>query len=276
MFKYPRTYMPRFAANLTLMYTEHAFLERFGAAAADGFDAVEYLFPYEHNAEAIAQQLQRHGLAQALFNLPPGDWAAGERGIACLPGREAEFRDSVRLALRYALATGCRRLHAMAGLVPAGVARETLHATYVDNLRHACELLAPHGITLMIEPINTRDMPGYFLTHQAQAHAVRAEVGPAWLQVQMDFYHCQIMEGDLTRRLRAHIDGVGHVQVAGVPLRQEPDEGEVRFEHLFEQLDALGYAGFVGCEYRPRAGTSQGLGWLRRWRERALTPQATA
>jgi hydroxypyruvate isomerase len=261
------TTMPRFAANLSMMYTEVPFLERFAAAAKDGFDAVEYLFPYEHRAKDLSDALQVHGLTQALFNLPPGDWAAGERGMACIPGREAEFAAGVEQALNYALATGCRSLHAMAGLAPAHVPVEQLLATYVANLKAATALLARNGITLMIEPINTRDMPGYFLTHQEQAHKVLAEVGSPNLKVQMDFYHCQIMEGDLSRRLQKHFEGVGHVQIAGVPDRHEPDGGEVHFPHLFDQLDQLGYSGFVGCEYRPKAGTSEGLGWLRSYQQ---------
>ncbi len=259
--------MPRFAANLTMMYTEVPFLERFAAAAADGFDAVEFLFPYEFDAQELAQRLRASGLTQALFNMPPGDWAAGERGMACLPGREAEFAAHLETALRYAQATGCQRLHAMAGLVPDGADRARMHATYVANLRHAATRAAAQGITVLIEPLNGRDVPGYFLTTQQQAHDVVAEVGAANLRVQMDFYHCQISEGDLTRRLERHFDGVGHIQIAGVPDRHEPDDGEINHPHLFQRLDDLGYAGFVGCEYRPRAGTSAGLGWLRRWRE---------
>ncbi|GAB4090892.1 hydroxypyruvate isomerase family protein [Hydrogenophaga soli] len=262
--------MPQFAANLTLLYTELPFLDRFAAAAADGFRAVECLFPYEHPPEAIAARLQAHGLTQALFNLPPGDWAAGERGMACHPGREAEFAASVQTALRYALATGCQRLHAMAGLAPAGVDADTRQRTYVANLKAAARVLAPHGITLLIEPINTRDMPGYFLNRQQQAHDTVAAVGEPNVRVQMDFYHCQIMEGDLTRRLEQHLPGVGHIQIASVPDRHEPDAGEVAYAHLFARLDALGYRGFVGCEYRPRAsgpgGTSAGLGWFAPWR----------
>ena len=255
--------MPRFAANLSMMYTEHAFLDRFAAAAADGFRAVEYLFPYEHPPADIAQRLQAHGLTQVLFNLPPGDWAAGERGMACHPGREAEFAQAVQTALPYARATGCKRLHAMAGLLPAGVSPEQARSTYVNNLRAASRVLADEGITLLIEPINTRDMPGYFLNWQQQAHDIVAEVGAPNLKVQMDFYHCQIMEGDLTRRLERHFGGVGHVQIAGVPDRHEPDAGEVAFAHLFERLDALGFDGWIGCEYRPAGATSAGLGWLR-------------
>jgi hydroxypyruvate isomerase len=258
--------MPRFAANLSMLYTEVPFLDRFAAAAADGFDAVEYLFPYEFEPAEIAARLKAHGLTQALFNLPPGDWAAGERGIACHPGREAEFAASIDQALIYAQATGCQRLHAMAGLKPASASEAQQRGTYVANLKLAAQRLAPRGITLLIEPINTRDMPGFYLNWQQQAHDVLAEVGAPNLKVQMDFYHCQIMEGDLSRRLQKHLDGVGHIQIAGVPDRHEPDGGEVNHEHLFDLIDSLDYTGFVGCEYRPKAGTSEGLGWLRRHR----------
>lgn len=259
--------MPRFAANLTLMYTEHAFGDRFAAAAADGFDAVECLFPYALGADELAQRLREQRLNLVLFNLWPGDWAAGERGLAALPGREAEFAASVETALGYALASGCRQLHAMAGLVPAGATaddRAAMHRTYVGNLRRAALVLAPHGITLLIEPINTRDMPGYLLNHQQVAHDVVAEVGEPNLKVQMDLYHCQIMEGDVATRLRRHIAGVAHLQIAGVPERHEPDSGELNYPFLFDLMDELGYRGHVGCEYRPRAGTSAGLGWWRR------------
>jgi hydroxypyruvate isomerase len=258
--------MPRFAANLSMMYTEVPFLDRFAAAAADGFEAVEYLFPYECEPADIAIRLKQHGLTQALFNLPPGNWAAGERGMACIPGREAEFAAGVEQALVYAQATGCQRLHAMAGLKPTGADDAAMRRTYVANLKAAAARLAPLGITLLIEPINTRDMPGFYLNRQQQAHDVLAEVGAPNLKVQMDFYHCQIMEGDLSKRLEKHLAGVGHIQIAGVPDRHEPDAGEVHFPHLFDRLDALGYTGVVGCEYRPRAGTSEGLGWLRRHR----------
>jgi hydroxypyruvate isomerase len=266
--------MPRFAANLSMLYTELPFLDRFAAAAADGFDAVEYLFPYDFTPTEIAARLKENGLMQALFNLPPGDWAAGERGMACHPGREAEFAASVAQALVYAQATSCQRLHAMAGLKPAGVSEAALRSTYVNNLRAAAAQLAPHGITLLIEPINTRDMPGFYLNRQQQAHGVLAEVGAPNLKVQMDLYHCQIMEGDLSRRLEQHLAGVGHIQIAGVPDRQEPDGGEVHFPHLLDRLDALGYAGFVGCEYRPKAGTSEGLGWLRHYWARSTAPHS--
>jgi hydroxypyruvate isomerase len=255
--------MPRFAANLSMLYNEVPFLERFAAAAADGFKAVEYLFPYEYPPQEIAARLQARGLVQALFNLPPGDWAAGERGMACHPGREAQFAQSVQDALPYAQATGCRHLHAMAGLLPPGVTPQQARATYVSNLRAAARVLAPHGITLLIEPINTRNMPGYFLNYQQQAHDVLADVGEPNLKVQMDFYHCQVMEGDLAKRLERHIAGVGHVQIAGVPDRHEPDSGEVAYGYLFDRLDALGYEGWIGCEYIPAGPTSAGLSWLR-------------
>ena len=260
--------MPKFAANLSMMYTEVEFLERFAAAASDGFTAVEFLFPYEHTPVEIVGRLKAHQLTLTLFNLPPGNWAAGERGMACHPGRESEFDASVSQAINYATATGCRRLHAMAGLVPPNIHVDVLRATYVSNLRSACSRLAPMGITLLIEPINTRDMPGYFLNHQQQAHDLIAEVCAPNLKVQMDFYHCQIMEGDLSMRLKKHFEGVGHIQIAGVPDRHEPDGGEVCYPHLFYLIDSLGYKGFVGCEYRPKAGTSQGLGWLHSYNAR--------
>jgi hydroxypyruvate isomerase len=262
--------MPCFAANLTLMYTEHAFADRFAAAASDGFDAVECLFPYELGTDELARRLRDQRLSLVLFNLSPGDWASGERGLAALTGREAEFAASVDTALAYAQALGCRQLHAMAGLVPADASaddRAAMHCTYVANLRRAARRLAPHGITLLIEPINTRDMPGYFLNHQQTAHDLVAEVGEPNLKVLMDLYHCQVMEGDVTTRLRRHIDGIGHLQIAGVPERHEPDSGELNYPFLFELIDALGYRGHVGCEYRPRGGTSAGLGWWRRARQ---------
>ncbi len=276
--------MPRFAANLSMLYNELPFLDRFAAAAADGFRFVEYLFPYAWPAEQLAGLLQAHGLQQVLFNAPPGGgdqpaaieaaWAGGTRGTACLPGREAEFQTGVQLALQYARALQCPRVHLMAGLVPAGVARETAHTTYVANLRWAAAQAAAHGVDVLIEPINTRDMPGFFLNLQAQAHAVLAEVGAPNLKVQMDLYHCQIMEGDLAAKLRQYLPTgrVGHVQIAGVPERHEPDVGEINHAYLFKLVDevsaACGWQGFVGCEYRPArgavpGGTSAGLGWLK-------------
>ncbi len=257
--------MPRFAANLTLMYQEHAFPDRFAAARADGFEAVECLFPYAVPAALLADRLKASGLRQVLFNAPPGDWDRGERGLACLPGRADDFRRGfLAQALPYAAALGCPRIHVMAGLVPPGADHERLRASYLENLAWAAAQAGPHGVDVMIEPINTRDMPGYLLNRQADAHDIVAQVNAPNLKVQMDLYHCQIVEGDLATRLRQYLPGgrVGHLQIAGVPERHEPDTGEVHYPYLFGLIDALGYDGYIGCEYRPRAGTSQGLGWL--------------
>jgi hydroxypyruvate isomerase len=259
--------MPRFAANLSLMYGEHAFLDRFAAAAGDGFAAVEFLFPYEHAPEVLAGLLQAHGLQQVLFNASPGNWAAGDRGLASLPGREAEFKNAIAQALEYARALACPRVHVMAGLAPAGADRALLQSTYLRNLAWAAQQAV--GVAdLLIEPINRRDMPGYFLNRQDEAHAIVAEVGAANLKVQMDLYHCQIVEGDLATKLRQYLPTgrVGHLQIAGVPERHEPDVGELNYPYLFELIDSLGYGGHIGCEYRPRGGTSAGLGWLAKLR----------
>lgn len=270
--------MPRFAANLSMMYTELPFLERFEAAAQDGFKGVEFLFPYEWPMEQLAKLLQRHSLQQVLFNAPPGGmdpsgiaaaWGQGMRGTAALPGREAEFRAGVMLALRYAQALRCPRIHCMAGVLLPDTDPVLAQATFEANLRWAAQAAAVQDTTLLIEPINTRDMPGYFLHHQAHAHQTVTQVGTANLQVQMDLYHCQIMEGDVAMKLRQYLPTgrVGHVQIAGVPDRHEPDSGELHYPYLFSVLDELGYAGWVGCEYRPRLGSSPGatragLGWL--------------
>jgi 2-dehydrotetronate isomerase len=257
--------MPRFAANLSMMYPEHPFLERFAAAARDGFAAVEYLFPYDYAAEELASQLKAHGLRQVLFNAPPGDWSRGERGLACLPGRESEFRDGVLRALEYAQALACPNVHLMAGLVPAGADRATLRSTYVANLAWAAREAARHGTTVLIEPINTRDIPGFHLNRQDEAHAIVAEVGAPNLKVQMDLYHCQIVEGDVSMKLRQYLPTgrVGHLQIAGVPQRHEPDVGELNYDYLFGVIDELGFDGWVGCEYRPRGATSAGLSWMK-------------
>ncbi len=257
--------MPKLAANLSMMFQETAFLDRFAAAAATGFTGVEYLFPYDFPASEIAARLERHRLAQALFNLPPGDWAKGERGMAALPGREGEFIAGLESALDYARATGCRLLHAMAGIWPAGLDRREGMSVYVANLRRAADRAAVHGVTLLIEPINTRDMPGYFLNTSREAVAVLKEVGRDNVKLQLDLYHCQIMEGDLATHIRALAGQYAHVQIAGVPERHEPDRGEVNYAYLLEVLDEVGYAGWVGCEYRPAAKTGAGLAWARRW-----------
>ena len=257
--------MPEFAANLSMMYQEYPFLDRFEAARRDGFSGVEFLFPYDFAATDIRRRLDDNGLTLALFNGPPGNWADGERGLASLPDRQVEFRESVKRALDYATVLGNQRLHIMAGLIKPGQDRAVHHAVYIDNLAYAAKQAASLGITTVIEPINTRDIPGFFLNRQDQAHQIIAQVGADNLKVQMDFYHCQIVEGDLAMNLRKHIDGVGHIQIAGVPERHEPDLGEINYPYLFALIDELGYKGWIGCEYRPRAGTSAGLGWLRPW-----------
>lgn len=259
--------MPRFAANLSMMYTEHSFLERFSAAAQDGFEAVEFLFPYDFPADTIAGLLSQHGLRQVLFNAPPGDWKAGERGIAALPGREAEFREGFQRALDYAAALDCPRIHCMAGLVPAGADRASMRATYLENLAWAADQAAPAAVDVLIEPIAQRNIPGFFINLQDEAHRVLAEAGRPNLKVQLDLFHCQVAEGDLAVRLRKYLaapSSVGHIQIAGVPDRHEPDTGEVRYEYLFEMIDELGYQGWIGCEYAPASATSAGLGWFRK------------
>ncbi len=257
--------MPKFAANLSFIFQEVGFLDRFAAAAACGFKAVEYLGAYDHPPQTVAAQLERNGLTQALFNTPTGDWSKGERGLAALPGREAEFRAGVEQALVYAKATKCRLVHAMAGLVPDGADRAAARRAYVANLRHAAERLAPEGVTAIIEPINTRDIPGYFLNTTTQAMAVIEEVGHPNLQLQLDLYHVQIMEGDLAHRIRALAGRYPHIQIAGNPGRNEPDVGEINYTYLFDLLDELGYAGWIGCEYRPKTETRAGLGWAAPW-----------
>ncbi|MFM0289556.1 2-oxo-tetronate isomerase [Paraburkholderia megapolitana] len=262
--------MLRFAANLTMMYTEHAFLDRFAAAAKDGFKAVEYLFPYDFPAAELKTRLDENGLTQALFNAPPGDWAGGERGIASLPGREDEFRRGIDTALGYARVLGNRRLHVMAGLIAAGESRERHREVYLQNLAYAANVAQAEGITIVIEPINTRDFPGFFLNRQDDAQSVCAAVGAPNLKVQFDCYHCQIVEGDLAVKLKRDMAGIGHIQIAGVPERHEPDTGELNYPYLLDLIDSLGYDGYIGCEYRPRAGTSAGLGWLKPYLRDAL------
>jgi len=254
--------MPKFAANLSMMFNEVPFPERFAAAANAGFKGVEFLFPYDYTPAEVAGWLKENKLENALFNLPPGDFAAGERGIASLPGREQEFRDGVAKAIDYALALGTPKVHCMAGLFPAGADRGKHRAVYVENVRYAAQELAKHGRMLVIEPINPRDIPGYFINTQAEGHAICKEIGLPNLKVQMDFYHCQIVEGDLTMTFKNNFVGIGHVQIASVPTRNEPDQGEINYRHIFKLLDEMGYDGWVGCEYRPRGRTEEGLGWL--------------
>ncbi len=254
--------MPKFAANLSMMFNEVPFPERFAAAANAGFKGVEFLFPYDYTPAEVAGWLKENKLENALFNLPPGDFAGGERGIASLPGREQEFRDGVAKAIDYALALGTPKVHCMAGLFPAGADRAKHRAVYVENVRYAAQEMAKHGRMLVIEPINPRDIPGYFINTQAEGHAICKEIGLPNLKVQMDFYHCQIVEGDLTMTFKNNFVGIGHVQIASVPTRNEPDQGEINYRHIFKLLDEMGYDGWVGCEYRPRGRTEEGLGWL--------------
>lgn len=258
--------MPRFAANLSMMFGEIPFLDRFAAARKAGFEAVEFLFPYEHPAAELATRLKDNGLAQVLFNAPPGDWTKGERGMAALPGRQGEFRDAIRIALDYAAALECPRLHVMAGLAPAGVAHDTLTATYGANLAWAAEECAKIGVKPVIEPINHRDIPGFFLNTTDQAAAIIAAVGPEKLGMQFDLYHCQITEGDIVKRVEKHLPLIAHMQVADNPGRNEPGTGEVNWRFVFDAIDALGFRGWIGCEYRPRGETLAGLGWFAPYR----------
>ncbi len=257
--------MPRFCANLTLLYNEFDFLDRFEAASQDGFKGVEYLFPYAWPREQLAERLATHGLTQVLHNLPAGDWAAGERGLAVLPDRVGEFQDGVGLAIDYATALGCKQVNCLAGIAPPGVAADVLRQTFVENLRFAARALKAAGIRLLAEPINTHDMPGFYLNHTAQALALFEAAGGDNLGLQYDVYHMQVMEGDLARTIETHRDRIGHIQIADNPGRHEPGTGEINYPFLFAHLDRLGYDGWIGCEYKPLASTREGLSWLRGW-----------
>jgi hydroxypyruvate isomerase len=253
--------MPRFAANLTMLFCEVPFVERFAAARRAGFDAVEFVSPYDHDPDALARVVRDHGLEVAVFNLPAGDWARGDRGMACDPARRAEFRDGVARGISYARALGCSRLHAMAGIRPPGAEETALRATYVENLRFAGAALAEHGMMLLVEGINGRDMPGYYLGTSRQAFELMDEAVVPNLYYQYDVYHMQIMEGDLAPTIERRLPRIGHVQIADTPGRNEPGTGEINYRFLFRHLDRIGYRGLVGCEYRPLAGTEAGLGW---------------
>ena len=261
--------MLKFAANLTLLFNEVEFPERFLEASRAGFKGVEYLFPYAHPAAELAEALRTHGLTQALFNCPPGDWSGGERGLAALPGREHEFRESLGTALEYARVLDCRTLHVMAGIPDPGVSHDAAWNVYLENLRMAAERAANDGRTLVIEPINTRDIPGYFLNRSDQARRAIEAVGADNLGLQLDLYHCQIMEGDLATHLWELKGLIRHMQIAGVPERHEPDVGEVCYDYLFKVIESLNYEGWIGCEYRPRGATVDGLGWFRKLQEAA-------
>ena len=253
--------MPNFAANLTMLFTELPFLERFDAAAKADFKAVEFLFPYAFTIEDIKQKLDSNALKLVLHNLPAGDWDAGERGIACLPDRVEEFRAGVATAIRYAKGLGVVQLNCLAGKAPAGVAGDVLRQTLVSNLRYAATELDAGGLRLLIEPINTYDIPGFYLNRTQQALDILDEVGADNLFVQYDIYHAQRMEGELANTLKNHLAKIGHIQLADNPGRNEPGTGEINYAWLFKHIDAIGYTGWIGCEYKPKTTTVAGLGW---------------
>lgn len=259
--------MPKFAANLSFLYQDLPFLDRFAQAARDGFGAVEYVSPYEFDKAEVADTLKQAGIVQALFNLPAGNWGAGERGIGCLPDRVDEFRQGVDKAIDYAHALDCKTVNCLAGLAPAGSDSATLDRTLIDNLNYAAPRLADAGIDLVIEPINRRDMPTFHLATTDHAEAIMAGVTSPNLKIQYDFYHRQIMQGDLVPTFERLQDRIGHVQIADNPGRNEPGTGEINYPFIFAALDRLGYTGWVGCEYKPSAGTSEGLGWMNPYRK---------
>ncbi|WP_399685869.1 hydroxypyruvate isomerase [Xenophilus sp.] len=255
--------MPKFAANLTMLFTELPFMQRFEAAARAGFEAVEYLFPYPFDRNELAAALKANGLAQVLHNLPAGDWDAGERGIACHPGRVSEFREGVARAIEYATTLECPQLNCLVGKLPAGATNQDVQPTLVENLRFAARELEKAGLKLLVEPINTFDIPGFFLTRTDQALALLDEVGSDNLRIQYDIYHAQRMEGELGNTLGKHLARIGHIQLADNPGRGEPGTGEINYPWLFRHIDAIGYTGWIGCEYKPRTTTTEGLGWLK-------------
>ena len=255
--------MPNFAANLTMMFNEVDFLDRFAAAADAGFKGVEYLFPYDYEPAQLAELLERHNLAQVLHNLPAGDWAAGERGIACHPDRVAEFQEGVSKAIGYATALSCPQVNCLAGVAPDGVSAEDMDATLVSNLSYAAEQLKAAGIRLLIEPINTIDIPGFTLNYPEQARDLIERVGSDNLFLQHDLYHMQIMQGDLARNIERNMDIIRHIQIADNPGRHEPGTGEINHPFLFDYLDNIGYDGWIGCEYVPATTTTEGLGWIK-------------
>nr|WP_297457756.1 hydroxypyruvate isomerase [uncultured Halomonas sp.] len=256
--------MPKFAANLSMLFTEEEFLDRFKAAADAGFKGVEYLFPYDYRPEQLKERLEANGLTQVLHNLPAGDWGAGERGIACHPDRIEEFREGVGMAIEYAKALGCQQLNCLAGIQPQGVSQDQARETLIGNLRFAADKLAAENILLIAEPINTRDIPGFFLNRTEQALALFDAVGSDNLKLQYDIYHMQIMEGDLAPTIEKHLARIAHIQLADNPGRHEPGTGEINYPFLFAHLDRLGYGGWIGCEYKPATTTNEGLGWLDR------------
>ena len=257
--------MPRFDANLSMLFTEVGFLERFTAAAAAGFRAVEFLFPYPYGKAQLRDVVGASGVEVVAFNMPPGDWDAGDRGLACDPARRTEFQDGVGAAIEYAEILSCRRIHGMAGLRPRGVDEERVREAYVSNMAFAARALAARGITLLVEAINPRDVPGFYVTSSRQAFALIDEIAAPNVRFQADLYHLQIVEGDLSHTLEARRDRIGHVQIADTPGRHEPGTGELNYPFLFGHLDRIGYGGWIGCEYRPLTTTEAGLTWLERY-----------
>jgi hydroxypyruvate isomerase len=260
--------MPNFDANLTFLFNELPFLDRFSAARKAGFLGVEYMSPYEATKEEIGARLKDNGLTQVLFNLPVGDWGKGERGFAILPRREEEFKRGVAKAVDYADALGCKQINCLAGLAPRDVDQTALRRTFLNNLAYAAHELSKAGLSLLIEPCNTRDMPGFFLNHTQQALDIVKEIGSDNLFVQYDVYHMQVMEGDLARTIETNLSRIAHIQIADNPGRNEPGTGEINYPFLFGHLDRIGYDGWIGCEYRPRATTVEGLGWMTAMRAR--------
>ena len=255
--------MLKISANLSMLFVEHEFLDRFDAAAKAGFAGVEYLGPYDHEPEVVAARLKKNGLTQVLFNLPAGDWGKGERGIAILRDRVDEFRHGVDKAIDFANALGCGQINCLAGIAPESIERAVLEKTFVDNLTYAARKLKDAGVKLLIEPINTRDIPGFFLSHSRQALELIDRVGSNNLYLQYDIYHMQVMEGDLARTIETNFGRIAHIQLADNPGRNEPGTGEINCPFLYGHLDRIGYAGWVGAEYRPKASTEAGLGWFR-------------
>jgi hydroxypyruvate isomerase len=254
--------MPRFSANLTMQFNEVDFLNRFERAAKAGFKGVEYLFPYGWSKEQLVNELGRHGLQQVLHNLPAGDWQAGERGIACLPGREGEFQDGVGKAIEYAKALKCPRLNCLVGKTPQGLSTEKIRQTLVNNLRFAAAAIEKEEIRFLIEPLNDRDAPGFYLVHTWEALQLMKEINHPNLWLQYDIYHMQIMEGNLTKTIQENLGRIAHIQVADIPGRHEPGTGEINFTNLFRSIDEMGYDGWIGCEYTPAGKTEDGLQWI--------------
>ena len=261
--------MPKFAANLTMLFTEAPFLDRFALAAEAGFDAVEFLLPYDFAVGDLRRALDDNGLHLVLHNLPAGDWAGGDRGIGCHPGRVDEFRAGVPRAVEYATALGCPRLNCLAGILPAGVSPEAARATLVENLRFAAPKLEAAGIELLLEPVNTRDVPGFLVSRTADGLAVLDEAGVGNVRLQYDVYHAQVMEGNLLPTLEANLARIGHIQVADNPGRHEPGTGEINYPAVFAALDRMGYAGWIGLEYKPASTAAAGLDWMRPFRAAA-------